>query len=183
MHPRDPPRRGYVRAVAEVLVSSVINAPLARAWEAIRRFGSVAEILPFVASSPIEHGSRPTEVGAVRVVTQTDGAVFREVLVAHSDTDHFYSYTFVGSPIPVRHHLTTLRLRPITDGDRALGEWSSRFEIAPDREAELTGMMERNFLVGLRAVDERIGRSGSTGPAQMPRDAQPDGPERSPRRS
>jgi Polyketide cyclase / dehydrase and lipid transport len=147
--------------VAEVFVSSVIDTPLARVWETIRRFDAVAAILPFVASSPIEGGCAPTEVGAVRVVTQTDGAVFREVLVAHSDADHSYSYTFVGSPIPVRNHLTTLRLWPITDGDRALGEWSSRFEIAPDREAELTGLMQRNFLAGLRALNDRFGRSAA----------------------
>jgi hypothetical protein len=91
-----------------------------------------------------------------------DGAVFREVLVAHSDAEHFYSYTFVDSPIPVRDHSTTLRLRPITDQDSTLSEWSSRFEIAPDREADLVGLMEENFLAGLRALDSRLSalRSG-----------------------
>jgi hypothetical protein len=58
----------------------------------------------------------------VRVVTQTDGAVFREVLVALSDADRSYSYTFVGSPVPVRNHLTTLRALPVTDGDRSYVE-------------------------------------------------------------
>lgn len=143
--------------MARVLVSSVIDAPIAKGWEAIRRFDAVAELLPFVESSPIEEDREPTAVGAVRVVTQTDGAVFREVLVAHSDAERFYSYTFVGSPIPVRDHRTTLRLRPITDRDATLGEWSSRFEIAADREAELVGLMEKNFLAGLRALDSRLG--------------------------
>jgi hypothetical protein len=144
--------------MAAVLVSSVIEAPLARVWGAVRRFDAVAEWLPFVASSPIEDGGAPTAVGSVRVVTETGGAVFREVLVAHSDADRSYSYTFVGSPIPVREHRTTLAFRPITDGDRTLGEWSSRFVIAPDREAELVGLMEENFLAGLRALDVRLGQ-------------------------
>ena len=147
--------------MAHVLVSSVIDAPISRAWEEIRRFDAVEEVLPFVKSSPIEDGREPTAVGAVRVVTQTDGAVFREVLVAHSDAEHYYSYTFVGSPIPVRRHRTTLGLRAITDGDRTLGEWSSRFEIDPDREAELVGLMEKNFLAGLRALDERLRATAS----------------------
>ena len=149
--------------MAQVLVSSVIDAPISEAWEAIRRFDAVAEILPFVESSPIEENREPTAVGAIRVVTQVDGAVFREVLVAHSDAEYFYSYTFVGSPIPVRDHRTTLRLRPITDHDSTLGEWSSRFEIAPDREADLVGLMEENFLAGLRALDSRLGRGSATG--------------------
>jgi len=149
--------------VAQVLVSSVIEAPIAQAWEAVRRFDSVAELLPFVESSPIEENREPTAVGAVRVVTQTDGAVFREVLVAHSDAERFYSYTFVDSPIPVRDHRTTLRLRPITDRDSTLGEWSSRFEIAADREAELVGLMKRNFLSGLRALDSRLRHGSASG--------------------
>ena len=148
--------------MAQVLVSSVIDAPIAETWEAIRRFDAVAEILPFVVSSPIEADREPTAVGAIRVVTQSDGAVFREVLGAHSDAEHFYSYTFVDSPIPVRGHRTTLRLRPITDRDRTLGEWSSRFEIAPEAEAELVALMERNFLAGLRALDSRIGRGSAS---------------------
>jgi hypothetical protein len=131
----------------------------------VRRFDAPAEFLPFVESSPIESNREPTAVGAVRVVTQTDGAVFREVLVAHSDAERFYSYTFVGSPIPVRDHRTTLRLRPITDGDSTLGEWSSRFEIDPDREAELVELMEKNFLSGLRALGSRLGRGSAGNPS------------------
>lgn len=138
--------------MAEVLVSSVVDAPSDRVWERIRRFDSVADWLPFVASSPIEGDGDPIEPGCVRVVTQTDGLVFRETLVTHSDEERSYSYTFVGSPIPVREHRTTIRLLPITDGDRTYAEWSSRFEIDPDHERELVGLMEKNFLEGLRAL-------------------------------
>jgi hypothetical protein len=144
-------------------VSSVIDAPIERTWEVVRRFDAVGELLPFVESSPIEEDREPTAVGAVRVVTQTDGAVFREVLVEHSDAERYYSYTFVGSPIPVRNHRTSLRLLPITDGDRTLGEWSSRFEIAPEAEAELVGMMEKNFLAGLRTLDSHLSRASVSG--------------------
>jgi hypothetical protein len=144
--------------MAHVHVSSVIDAPIADAWAVIRPFDAVGDWLPFVASSPIVEGDGPTAVGAVRVVTQKDGGVFREVLVAHSDAERTYAYTFVGSPIPVRNHRTTLALRPVTDGDRTLGEWSSQFDIDPDKEAELVGLMEENFLAGLQALDARLRR-------------------------
>ena len=138
--------------MAQVFVSSVVDAPVARVWERIRSFDAVAEWLPFVASSPIEDGREPTSVGCVRVVTQTDGLVFRETLVGHSDAERSYAYTFVGSPIPVRDHRTTIRLLAITDGDRTYAEWSSRFEIAPDAEDELVGLMRKNFLGGIHAL-------------------------------
>ncbi len=135
-----------------IFVSSVVDAPTEKVWGIIRRFDAAADWLPFVKSSPIEDGGDPARVGCVRVVTQTDGAVFREVLVALSDPERFYAYTFVGSPVPVRNHCTTLRVLPITDGDRSYVEWSSRFEIDPEHEAQLVELMNRNFLAGLRSL-------------------------------
>jgi len=134
-----------------------------KVWATIRRFDAAADWLPFVKSSPIEDGGDPTRVGCVRVVTQTDGEVFREVLVALSDAERSYSYTFVGSPVPVRNHLTTLRVLPITDGDRSYVEWSSRFEIDPQHETQLVGLMNQNFLAGLRNLAQKFSgdRSGS----------------------
>ena len=139
--------------MAQVLVSSVIDAPVERVWGEARAFDAVERFLPFVESSPLIDGDGPTAVGATRRVTQTDGGVFDEVLLEHSDAARSYSYTFVGSPIPVREHRTTLAFRPITDADRTLGEWSSRFAGEPEQEAELVGLIEQNFLAGLRALD------------------------------
>jgi Polyketide cyclase / dehydrase and lipid transport len=138
-----------------VFVSSVIDAPADKLWAIIRRFDAAADWLPFVKSSPIADGGDPTRVGCVRVVTQTDGAVFREVLVALSDAERSYAYTFVGSPVPVRDHLTTLRVLPVTDGDRSYAEWSSRFESDPEHEAQLVDLMNRNFLAGLRSLAQK----------------------------
>jgi hypothetical protein len=139
-----------------VFVSNVVDAPTEKVWSTIRRFDAVADWLPFVKSSPIEDGGDPTRVGCIRVLTQTDGEVFREVLVALSDAERFYSYTFVSSPVPVRNQRTTLRVLPITDGDRSYVEWSSRFDIAPEHEAQLVDLMNRNFLAGLRALAEKF---------------------------
>ena len=139
-------------------MSSVVDAPAKKSGRLFRRFDAVADWLPFVKSSPIEDGGDPTRVGCVRVLTQKDGEVFREVLVVLSDAERFYSYTFVGSPIPVRNHRTTLRVLPITDGDHSYVEWSSRFEIDPEHEMQLVEMMNQNFLAGLRALAEKFRR-------------------------
>jgi len=135
-----------------VFVSSVVDAPAEKVWATIRRFDAVADWLPFVKSSPIEDGGDPTRVGCIRVLTQTDGEVFREVLVALSDAECFYSYTFVSSPVPVRNHRTTLKVLPITDGQRSYVAWSSRLDIDPKYEPQLVDLMNRNFLTGLRSL-------------------------------
>ena len=139
-----------------IFVSSVVNAPAEKVWAAIRPFDAVVNWLPFVKSSPIEDGGDPTRVGCVRILTQTDGEVFHEVLVALSDTERSYSYTFVSSPVPVRNHQTTLRVLPITDGNRSYVEWSSRFEIDREYEAQLVDLMNQNFLAGLRNLAEKF---------------------------
>jgi hypothetical protein len=148
----------------QVFVSSVVNAPADKVWATIRRFDAVADWLPFVKSSPIEGDGDPTRVGCVRVITQTDGEVFREVLVALSDADRSYSYTFVSSPVPVRNHQTTLRVLPITDGNRSYVEWSSRFEVAPEHGAQLVDLMNQNFLAGLRNLAEKFSRNRAASP-------------------
>src|SRR5438034_11306786 len=139
-----------------VFVSGVVDAPAEKVWPVIRRSDAAADWLPVVKSSPSEDGGDPTRVGCVRVLTQRDGEVFREVLVALSDAERFYSYTFVSSPVPVRNHCTTLKVLPITDGNRSYVEWSSRFEIDPQYEAQLVDLMNRNFLAGLRALAEKF---------------------------
>src|SRR5436190_13592579 len=88
--------------MAQVTISSVIDTPVEEVWKRIGAFDAPADWLPFVVSSPIVEGTSPDTVGCVREVTQKGGGVFREVLVALSHADHFYEYTFVSSPIPVR---------------------------------------------------------------------------------
>jgi len=140
-----------------VFVSRVVDAPAEKVWTTIRRFDAVAEWLPFVKSSPIEDGGDPTRLGCVRILTQTDGEVFREVLLALSDAERFYSYTFVSSPVPVRDHRTTLRVLPITDGSRSYVEWSSRFDIDAKNAARLVDLMNRNFVNGLQNLARKFG--------------------------
>ena len=147
-----------------ISVSSVVNAPAEKVWAVIRRFDAVVDWLPFVKSSPIEDGGDPTRVGCIRVLTQTDGEVFREVLVALSDAERSYSYTFVSSPVPVRNHQTTLHVLSITDGDRSYEEWSSRFDIDPEYEAQLVDLMNQNFLAGLRNLVEKFRGNGAASP-------------------
>jgi hypothetical protein len=145
--------------MSRVFVSSVVNAPAEKVWATIRPFDAVVNWLPFVKSSPIEDGGDPARVGCIRVLTQTDGEVFREVLIALSDQERFYSYTFVSSPVPVRNHCTTLRVSPITDGDRSYVEWSSSFDIDPQHEAQLVDLMNENFLAGLRHLAEKFAKN------------------------
>ena len=53
---------------------------------------------------------------------------FRETLLAHSDTEHFYTYDILDSPLPVTDYVSTHRFLPVTHTNQTLGIWESRFE-------------------------------------------------------
>ena len=53
----------------------------------------------------------------------------------------------------VENYVATLKLTPVTDGDRTFAEWSAEFDCAPEREAELAQAIGHGvFQVGLDAL-------------------------------
>ena len=138
----------------KVFRSVVIDAPIARAWSAVRRFDGVADWNPGVVAARMESGA-PTAVGSVRHLDIADGTVFRETLLAHSDLEHFYSYDIIEGPLPCSNYLSTHRFVPITDGDRTLGIWQGEFDCASEDEARLEevvgDLIYRDGMRGLNA--------------------------------
>jgi hypothetical protein len=59
----------------------------------------------------------------------------------------------------VEGYIATLRLMPVTEGDRTYAEWSAEFDCAPEREADLVRDIGQNvFLAGLKALQARFSR-------------------------
>ena len=83
----------------------------------------------------------------------------RERLLALSDFDFSMTYAILESSMGVEDYVSTLRLFPITDGDRTYVEWTAEFNCPPAREAEIVNLVGRNvFLGGLRALQTRFAR-------------------------
>jgi len=49
----------------------------------------------------------------------------------------FCTYSILESPMGVENYVATLRLTPVTDGEKTFLEWSAEFDCAPERETEL----------------------------------------------
>ncbi len=116
--------------------SVIIDAPIERVWQAIRRFDGVAAWNPGVTAAQMESGL-PTEVGSIRKLDIADGTVFRETLLAHSDLERFYTYDIVEGPLNCRNYISTHRLIEITEGNKTLGIWEGEFDCDPADAAEL----------------------------------------------
>lgn len=80
--------------------------------------------------------SQPTASGVARDVILTDGTIVPERLLALSDIERFYSYTYRETPLPVENFVSTVQLRPITDGNRTLVEGRAQFDSPTAQQAQ-----------------------------------------------
>ena len=145
-----------------ILRSAVIDAPIDAVWRVLRDFNSHHLWHPAVAESEIEGGLPADQTGCVRRFRLKDGAELREQLIALSDRDYVSTYCILDSPIPLLDYVATVRLRPVTDGDRTFWEWRSTFRTPPGREDELAGMVAHDIYdAGFAALADFLGRGGA----------------------
>jgi hypothetical protein len=123
--------------MAQVYVSSVINAPAPDIWRVIRNFNGLPDWTPFVADSRIEQNMPPDQVGCVRNFTLKNGSRIRERLLALSDYDLACTYAILESDMGVENYVATLSLTPVTDGNVTFAEWTAEFDCPEEREQAL----------------------------------------------
>lgn len=144
--------------MARVYTSSVIPAPTAKVWERVRDFNALPRWHPAIRESRIENGEPSDRVGCVRDFRLQNGDRIREKLLGLSDYDYFCTYSILESPMPLTDYIATLRLTPITDGDRSFAEWSAEFDCAPDVADDLVGNIGQGvFQAGFDSLKRHFG--------------------------
>ena len=124
--------------MVRIYVSSVVDASADSVWARIRDFNALPLWHPAIADSRIENNEPADRVGCIRHFHTREGGKIRERLLALSDYDFSCSYEILESPMAVEHYVATLKLTPVTDGNRCFAEWSAEFECAAGRERDLT---------------------------------------------
>jgi Polyketide cyclase / dehydrase and lipid transport. len=100
----------------------------------------------------------PDKIGCIRDFRLRNGDRIREKLLGLSDFDLFCTYSILESPMGVENYVATLRLTPITDGERTFVEWTAEFDCAAEREAELvTNIGNGVFQGGFDALKRQFG--------------------------
>jgi len=144
--------------MTDAYASSVIGAPADRVWQRIRDFNGLPSWHPAIAESRIESGAPADQIGCVRAFRLRDDGVIREKLLGLSDYDFSVTYSILESPMGVTNYVATLKLTPITDGDRSFAEWSAEFDCPPEREAELVAQIgDGVFQAGFDALKREFG--------------------------
>ncbi len=120
----------------KVTRSAVIDAPIEQVWALLRDFNSHSAWHPAVGDSQIENGEPADQIGCVRNFFLKDGNHIREQLLALSDEQHISTYCILDATLPMKRYVATLRLSPVTDGNRCFWHWQSSFDIPKGRERE-----------------------------------------------
>ena len=140
-----------------VYVSSVIDAPAAKVWDRVRDFNGLPRWHPRIRDSRIENGEPVDRVGCVRDFHLQNGDRIRERLLGLSDYDMFCTYAILESPMPLTDYVATLRLTPITDGDRTFVEWTAEFDCATEVSADLvSGIGQNVFQAGFDSLKRQM---------------------------
>jgi hypothetical protein len=134
--------------MARVYVSSVIGAPAAKVWERVRDFNALPRWHPGIRESRIENAEPSDKVGCIRDFRLQNGDRIREKLLGLSDYDMVCTYSILESPMPLTNYIATLRLTPVTDGERCFAEWTAEFDCAPEAHDDLVGGIGANVFQG-----------------------------------
>ena len=124
--------------MTKVFVSAVVNAPIEQVWNKVRDFNGLPQWHPRFSRSHIEDGLPSDRIGCVRNFDIAGGGgTIRERLLTLSDLDHTFTYCILTSPLPVEGYVATLKLYPITVGNKTLGIWTAEFRVTNGKEAEV----------------------------------------------
>jgi hypothetical protein len=144
--------------MVKVYTSSVLDAPVEKVWSEIRDFNALPRWHPAIKDSYIELRLPADKVGCIRNFTLRSGGRIREQLLALSDFDCSVTYSILESPMGVENYVATLKLSPITDGNRTFAEWTAEFDCAPARTRELAQSIGQDvFQGGFDALNARLG--------------------------
>jgi NADPH:quinone reductase len=145
--------------MVQVRQSTLIDAPVDAVWRVLRDFNGHDRWHPLIASSAIEDGQPLDMVGAVRRFRLAGGGELREQLLSLSDERRALTYCLLEAPLPLMGYVATIRLKPVTDGNRTFWEWCSEFRPPEHRRDELVSLVRDGvYRAGFEAIRGMFGR-------------------------
>lgn len=132
--------------MASTAASLDIPVPADRVWQLVGGFDALPDWLPYITSSTASEGGR------VRSLTNEEGGVIVERLLAFDDTARTYSYAILRAPFPVTDYVATLTVHEVPGQDASRVEWSGVFTPVGVDDAEAVALFHGIFGDGLAAL-------------------------------
>ncbi|HEY3784024.1 MAG TPA: SRPBCC family protein [Steroidobacteraceae bacterium] len=110
----------------KVIKSVDVQAPVDKAWAAIKDFDSLDKWHPGFSKDTLLKGTN-NKPGAVRQLTVKDGPSFTEELLEFDAAHHSYRYRIVESPLPIDHYVSRISVKAGPNGTSRV-TWSGTFK-------------------------------------------------------
>lgn len=135
-------------APADTLTRSVdVPGTPSEVWSMIGPFCAIKDWLPPVGTCT-EDGRQPP---SRTLVTKDGKATFVEQQSARNDAAHFYTYTFLSSPLPVSHYSSTIEVTRRVDGQSTV-TWRGRYTPAAGKAADASQALGGIYAAGLESI-------------------------------
>ena len=139
---------GFGAANAATVSHSVeVQGSSSAVWALIGPFCAIKNWLPPVGTCSQDGATRPTRT----LVTKDGSATFVERQTARSNARHFYSYTFLSSPLPVTHYHSTIKVTSLGQG-RSNVTWSGTYTPMPGQESAAKEALDGIYTAGLDSI-------------------------------
>lgn len=134
-------------AAATVSHSVVVQGEAAAIWDLIGPFCAIKNWLPPVGTCSEDGATPPTRT----LVTKDGTATFVERQTSRRDDEHFYSYTFLSSPLPVTHYTSTIRVTSLGHG-RSSVSWRGTYKPATGKKVVAKKALDGIYAAGLESI-------------------------------
>ncbi len=158
--------------MARAYASAILDFPIEVVWPYMRDFNGLPNFHPAVITSRIEDGLDADVVGCIRNFTLEGGALVREQLLALDDARFTFSYNFMpdARAFPVDNYVATVRLFPVTNGDRTFCEWEAQFDEAPEDRGKYVDIVSNGvFAAGWSALRATLEKARPSRPEGVQR--------------
>jgi UrcA family protein len=143
---------GALPASAASLSRSVdVEATPSAVWLMIGPFCAIKDWLPPVGACTQDGKVPPTRT----LVTKDGKATFVEMQTARSDTEHFYTYTFLSSPLPLTQYTSTIKVAAKGKSTSTV-TWSSTYVPEHGKEQDANDALSGIYEAGLDAIKARL---------------------------
>ena len=138
-------------SAASLLRSVDVEGSPAKVWSMIGAFCAIKDWLPPVGTCTEDGKVPPTRT----LVTKDGKATFVELQTARSDAEHFYSYTFQSSPLPVGHYTSTIKVAAKGKGMSTI-TWRGEYVPEPGKEKDANDALSGIYEAGLDSIKAKL---------------------------
>jgi carbon monoxide dehydrogenase subunit G len=138
--------------VATIRQDISVRCPPAAVWDAVRDLEAVHQrLVPGYAAAA-------TVSGDTRILTMSNGAVVRELILGLDDERRRFAYSVIETPMPIKSHHATFEVFP--DGDDTLLVWTT--DALPDSlEPEIRARTARGAAVIKQTLEAACGQAAT----------------------